>query len=140
MPLQALYQNIILEHYKNPRNFGKLHGTAVRRRHENPVCGDHIELYVVFDSQRRIQNLKFESWGCVLSRASASMMSVAVTNQTSTHAREMMQAFHAFFTSQEARPEPLGDLRAFAGVKEFPARIPCALLPWNALAEYLNGS
>ena len=140
MPLEALYQNLILDHYRNPRNFGKLDGVAVRVRHENPACGDHIELYVELSPAGRIEEIKFESWGCALGRASASMMTVAVKDQTATRAQEIMAGFRALFETDPALSKDLGDLQALAGVREFPARIPCVLLPWNALAESLNRS
>ena len=139
MPLEALYQDLILDHYKNPRNFGKLSGEAVRLRHENPSCGDHIELYLELNGLGKIQ-IMFEGWGCALSLASASMMTVAVKDQTIAQTRERLDTFRALFASPPKQVAGLGDLNAFAGVSEFPARIACALLPWNALAEYLNGS
>jgi nitrogen fixation NifU-like protein len=140
MPLEALYQNLILDHYKHPRNYGKLSGAPIRVRHENPACGDQIELYLALDTERKIAEIKFEGYGCALSRASASMMTMAVRNQTSTQARELLAAFRALFAMPCTSNECLGDLNAFAGVSEFPARIACVLLPWNALAEHLNGS
>ncbi|MEK7729544.1 MAG: Fe-S cluster assembly sulfur transfer protein SufU [candidate division KSB1 bacterium] len=138
MPFEALYHNLILDHYKNPRNYGKLDGATVRMRHENPSCGDQIELHLALGTESKIVEIKFEGYGCALSRASASMMTVAVRNQTSTQARERIAAFRALFMTPRVNDESLGDLQAFAGVSEFPARIACALLPWNALTEYLN--
>lgn len=140
MPLEALYQALILEHYKNPRNYGKLEGAAVRMRHENPACGDHLELYLALDAESKIVEIKFEGWGCALSRASASMMTVAMQNQTTTRAHEILASFRRLLEGRETKHEDLGDLPAFAGVSEFPARIACVLLPWNALTEHLNGS
>ena len=140
MPLEALYQNLILEHCKNPRNFGTLEGASVRRRHEDPACGDHIELYVATSADGGIREIKFESWGCALSRASASMMTLSVQQQSRARALEIMAAFHTLFIPPHTRVESLGELNAFAGVSEFPARIACALLPWSALAESLSGS
>ncbi len=140
MPLEALYQNLILDHYKNPRNFGKLDGEAVRMRHENPSCGDHLELYLTLDEEGKIAAIKFEGRGCALSRASASMMTQAVKGKTGAQVRAMITTFRTLFEPHHARPGDLGDLQAFAGVREFPARVPCALLPWNALAEHLNAS
>lgn len=139
MPLEALYQNLILDHYKHPRNCGKLDGEAVRMRHENPSCGDHLELYLKLNEFGKIQ-IAFEGWGCALSLASASMMTMAVKEQSRTRALEIMNTFRALFLPPHAQVESLGDLNAFAGVSEFPARIACALLPWNALAEILNRS
>lgn len=139
MPLEALYQNLILDHYKNPRNYGKLEGEAVRMRHENPSCGDHIELYLKLDEFGNIQT-RFEGWGCALSLASASMMTAAINERSRTHAEEVLNAFRALFLAPQAHAESLGELKAFAGVREFPARMACALLPWGALAESLNRS
>lgn len=140
MPLPALYQSLIIEHYKNPRNFGKLNGVAVRVRHESPSCGDLITLYLEFEETGKIQRLAFEGWGCALSRASASMMTVAMQDQPRARAHEILAGFHAIFETDCATPNALGDLQAFVAVREFPTRIPCVLLPWNALAESLNRS
>lgn len=140
MPLEMLYQNVILDHYKNPRNYGTLSGAAVRMRHENPLCGDHIDLYLELHRGEIIRNIAFEGRGCALSRASASMMSVAVKDQSLVRVKEIMTVFRALLHDARTPMQDMGELQVFAGVSEYPTRLPCALLPWQALAEHLNGS
>ena len=138
MPLDALYQQVILDHFKNPRNFGKLDGPAMRARHENPVCGDQLDLQVSIDTQQRIAQIKFYGRGCAISQSSASLMTELVKGKTVVEAREIMMSFFYMLTGEgEARVE-LGDLEALAGVKQFPVRVKCATLAWKALESCLE--
>lgn len=138
MPLDDLYQKIILDHFKHPRNFGKLVGPAIRARHENPSCGDQLDLQVFIDAQHRLGPIQFYGHGCAISQASASMMTELVKGKTVAEAREAIMSFLYMLTGEgEARVE-LGDLAALAGVKQFPSRLKCATLAWKALESCLE--
>ncbi|MGH7451497.1 MAG: Fe-S cluster assembly sulfur transfer protein SufU, partial [bacterium] len=93
MSLDALYQEIILDHFKNPRNFGKLDGPATGVHHENPSCGDQLDLQVAIDDQQRISKIKFYGRGCAISQSSASMMTELVKGKTVAEAREVIESF-----------------------------------------------
>ncbi len=135
MTFDPLYQNLLMEHYRHPRNFGKLEAPARRLHYDNPFCGDHLDLYLRLSGQNRIEAIKFQGRGCVLSQASASMMTEAVLGKPPAQARELITLFQKLFSSPRAEKEPLiGDLLVFAHVNDFPSRIPCATLPWQALA------
>ena len=138
MPLDALYQQVILDHFKNPRNFGKLDGPAMRARHENPVCGDQLDLQVSIDTQQRIAQIKFYGRGCAISQSSASLMTELVKDKTVVEAREIMMSFFHMLTGEGEARVKLGDLEALAGVKQFPARVQCATLAWKALESCLD--
>lgn len=137
MSLDALYQEIILEHFKNPRNFGKLTGPVSNARHENPSCGDQLDLQIFLDAQH-IQRIKFYGHGCALSQASASMMTELVKGKTAVEAREASASFLQMLMGEGEAKATLGDLAVFAGVKQFPARVKCAMLAWKALESCLK--
>ena len=150
--LEDLYREIILDHYRNPRNRGELPTPpAVRVEGFNPLCGDEIVVYLdVVDD--RVQDLRIGGQGCSISQSSASMMSAAVKGKTVPEARATIRAFKALMSIHEHRldgadddgasaPEPevkLGDLEALQGVVRFPVRIKCATLSWNTLAQGLD--
>lgn len=145
MSLESLYQEIILEHYKSPRNFGKLDRPASVVHHENPSCGDIIELQVAIDDDANIVDIKFHGHGCAISQASASMMTEAVKGKSRAAARRIIKGFRHMLTgegeSQEesgTAPVDLGDLEALAGVRKFPTRVKCAILAWGALEKCLE--
>lgn len=137
MPLDALYQKIILEHFRNPRNFGKLTGPVSSARHENPSCGDQLDLQISLDAQH-IQDIKFYGHGCALSQASASMMTELVRGKTVVEAREASASFLQMLAGEGEIKVELGDLTMLAGVKQFPARVQCAVLAWKALESCLE--
>jgi nitrogen fixation NifU-like protein len=139
MPLDALYQEIILDHFKNPRNFGKLDGSFTGAHHENPSCGDQLDLQVSLDGQQRIINqIKFYGRGCVISQASASMMTELVKGKTVVEARAAIASFLHMLTGEDEASVALGELEALSGLRQFPMRVKCATLAWKALESCLQ--
>ena len=138
MPLDALYQKIILDHFRSPRNFGKLEGAATGVHHENPSCGDQLDLQVVIDEQQRISKIKFYGRGCAISQSSASMMTELVKDKTVAEARDAIESFTHMLTGEGEAKTVLGDLEALSGVKQFPVRVKCATLAWKALESCLQ--
>ena len=137
--LRDLYQEVILDHGKSPRNFGPLEGANCNSEGHNPLCGDHIEVHAVVDKHGRIQDVKFEGHGCAISTASASMMTDAVKGKTVAEAKEMFEHFHDLVTKDDALPEDdMDKLVVLAGVKEFPMRVKCATLAWHTLNAALE--
>ena len=137
---ESLYQDLILDHYRRPRNRGAMEGADVEVVMRNPLCSDDIELRLAFDGGR-VRAARFTGQGCSISQASASMMTQLVTGLTVADAERLRarvrQMLHG--DAEAAADESLGDLRALAGVARFPARVKCALLPWDALAEGVKG-
>ena len=137
--LEELYQDVILDHSRRPRNFGKLADAAVRVHGDNPSCGDEIDLGVKFGADGSLQDIKFCGHGCAISQASASMMTAKVKGKTRTAAMEMLHAFHSLVAGEaEDSASILGDLRLLRGVRKFPQRVKCAMLAWRALEEALR--
>ncbi len=155
--LEDLYREIILDHYRNPRNRGELACPPARRAEGfNPLCGDEIVVYLVIDAEGRVSDVKIGGQGCSISQSSASMMSAAVKGRTLDEVRALNRAFKALMTIHESRlegdegdgsgtdtpvPDPavdLGDLAALQGVVRFPVRIKCATLAWNTLTNGLE--
>lgn len=140
--LRELYQQIILDHNRSPRNFRELDDANRAAEGYNPLCGDRIKLYVrVADDV--IEDIGFQGSGCAISQASASLMTSAVKAKSTTEAEELFQAFHQMATSSpEQQPDTaaLGKLAALAGVRQFPVRVKCAILPWHTLHAALEGA
>lgn len=137
--LRELYQEVILEHSKKPRNFGPLPGANRKVEGYNPLCGDHFTIYMLVEDDR-IQDITFDGSGCAISRASASMMTAALKGKTAEEADELFRRFHGVVTGQQpADPESLGKLAVFSGVSEFPVRVKCATLAWHAMEAALQG-
>jgi nitrogen fixation NifU-like protein len=138
--LRELYQQIILDHNRSPRNFRRLgHANRTAEGH-NPLCGDKIELFVRLEADV-IEEIGFQGSGCAISQASASLMTDAVKGKSREDAERMFRAFHGMVTSsRDAVPDraALGKLAALAGVKQFPARVKCANLPWHTLHAALE--
>jgi nitrogen fixation NifU-like protein len=148
--LEDLYREIILDHYRNPRNRGELTSPPAHRSEGfNPLCGDEIVVYLLVDDGT-VVDLKINGQGCSISQSSASMMSSAVKGKTVEEARALVRAFKAMMSIHEqnlegddGEPEPapsvkLGDLEALRGVVKFPVRIKCATLAWNTLVQGLD--
>jgi nitrogen fixation NifU-like protein len=136
-PLNDLYQEVILDHNRRPRNFHAIAGATHTAEGYNPLCGDRLTLYVQVENDR-IADVAFEGSGCAISKASASLMTEAVKGQTLAGARALFERFHGMVTAPpEEQVEDLGKLSAFAGVRDFPVRVKCASLAWHTLKAAL---
>jgi nitrogen fixation NifU-like protein len=136
--LRDLYQEVILEHSRHPRNYRALQAASHKAEGFNPLCGDRFTIYAdVKDGA--IQDLSFEGSGCAISKASASMMTQSLKGKSTAEAEELFTRFHALVTGQGAAGDSLGKLAVFAGVSEFPLRVKCATLAWHALRAALRG-
>lgn len=136
--LRDLYQELIIDHGRRPRNFGALADANHRAEGFNPLCGDRITLFVK-TREGVIEDVRFEGTGCAISTASASLMSEALKGRTEAEALALFDGFHALVTGQGgAEPPPLGKLEVLAGVAEFPARVKCATLAWHTLLAALR--
>lgn len=135
--LDELYKQVILDHNKNPRNFGVLDSANRHTKGHNPLCGDQLDLYLIIEDGI-IKDVKFNGSGCAISKASASIMTSLVKGNTIEEANKLFDEFHKILTSDpesEIDTTELGKLEVFCGVREFPARIKCASLPWHTLAQ-----
>lgn len=134
---EDLSREIILDHYQNPRNQGRLDSPTLANRGYNPLCGDEIELSLVVDpSDERIKDIAFSGRGCSISQASASMMTEAVKGHTLAEADSVAQGFVERMTSKVPPPAEIEDeVDALQGVKKYPARVKCAMLAWSTLRE-----
>jgi nitrogen fixation NifU-like protein len=139
MSLDGLYREIILDHYQNPRNRGALDDADTASHGLNPLCGDEVDVFLKLDGDR-IAAIGITGRGCSISQATGSMMSDSVKGHSLAEAREMARAFKGMMTeggSIEDRPE-MADMEALQGVKQFPVRIKCTLLPWTTLTDALD--
>lgn len=138
--LRELYQSVILDHYKKPRNQGRPEGADREAEGVNPLCGDHVHVYARL-ADGRIAAVGFEGSGCAISTASASLMTEAVRGREVAEVQALFERFHELVTGRgDVDPESLGKLAVLAGVREFPARIKCATLAWHALRAALEGA
>ena len=138
--LQELYQSLILDHNRSPRNFGTIPGADRHAEGYNPLCGDQVALDLKLDGDR-IADIKFSGNGCAISKASASLMTTAVKGKTLAEAEQLFQGFHGLVTGTAPPADPkqaLGKLAIFAGVAEFPVRVKCATLAWHALHDAMK--
>ncbi len=137
--IEELYQEVILDHSRRPRNFGDLADAAVRVHGDNPACGDEIHLGVKFDARGGLQDIKFTGHGCAISQASASLMTMKLRGKNRAEVMEMLQAFHNLVTNETSEaPKTLGDLVVMRGVRKFPQRVKCAMLAWRAVEQALE--
>jgi nitrogen fixation NifU-like protein len=139
--LSELYQQVILDHNKKPRNFKQLEGANRTAEGFNPLCGDQLTVYMLME-ESVVSDLSFVGTGCAISKAAASMMTQAVKGKTREEARIMFDEFHRMVTGNldvEAEPNVLGRLKIFAGVRDYPARVKCASLPWHTMHAALEG-
>ena len=138
--LDNLYQDIILDHSKNPRNSGYLEGATHSARENNPLCGDRVSVYLTVHNAE-ITDLKFEARGCAISVASASMMGQLVKGNSITEAQQLFKQFIALINGSDvADGFELKEVKSLSGVKQFPTRIKCATLSWHALQRALESS
>jgi nitrogen fixation protein NifU and related proteins len=141
--LEDLYQEVILDHNRRPRNFRRIEDGRKAEGY-NPLCGDRLTVYLKIDAGR-IADISFEGTGCAISKASASLMTVAVKGRTLEEAQQLFERFHAMVTespdSSTGQPaDELGKLSVFAGVRQFPVRVKCASLPWHTLRAAVDTS
>ena len=135
--MRELYQEMILDHHRHPRNFGKL---ANANRHAdgfNPLCGDRVTVYAIVEDDV-IRDLAFEGSGCAICMASSSLMTETLKGQTVAEAETLFGRFHDLVTEGTPDVDSLGKLAVFEGVREFPVRVKCATLPWHALRAAIN--
>ena len=139
MDLKQLYQDIILEHGKSPRNLGKCEGYSHEAKGYNPLCGDKVHVYLKSDNEKKVESLTFEGEGCAISLASASIMTELVKGKSFDEAKEIMNAFLDMIkNTSEIQSNHLDEdqktkLMSLSGVKQFPMRVKCATLSWHTL-------
>jgi len=141
--LRDLYQTVILDHNKAPRNFGSIEGASREADGHNPICGDKLTVYVSIDSDDRIDDVRFQGSGCAISTASASLMTEFVKGKTLDDVADAFGQFHLLVTGPATEPadtDGLGKLAVFAGVREYPMRVKCATLSWHTLRAALEQS
>ncbi|GAA5139630.1 MAG: SUF system NifU family Fe-S cluster assembly protein [Verrucomicrobiota bacterium] len=138
--LRDLYQQVILDHSKNPRNHGELTGDCVHVHGDNPTCGDEIDMWVKFGPEGQVEDIKFTGQGCAISQASASMMTVKIKGSEGAKARSMLEDFrHVVLGDAPVKDEDaLGELILLEGVQKFPQRVKCAMLGWRALEQAMG--
>lgn len=139
--LNDLYQEVILDHNKNPRNFREIENASQTADGNNPLCGDALRVYVQMEDDK-VKDVAFKGSGCAISKASASMMTQVVKGKSKEEAETLFNEFHRMVLGEmdeEAEENHLGKLKIFAGVREFPARVKCASLSWHTLHAALQG-
>ena len=139
--LSELYQQVILDHNKKPRNFQKLENANRMSEGFNPLCGDQLTVYMLME-EGVVRDLSFVGTGCAISKAAASMMTQAIKGKTREEAQVLFDEFHRMVTGEldeEAEENHLGRLKIFAGVRDYPARVKCASLPWHTMHAALEG-
>jgi len=138
MELKDLYRDVILDHNKRPRNFGRLEHPDASADGHNPLCGDRLTVWLRMNGDR-VEDVRFEGKGCAISTASASLMTEAVKGKDRATIGKLFDDVHSLLTEQSAEPVPeLGKLAALSGVREFPARVKCASLCWHTLNAALD--
>ena len=140
MDLKELYRDVILDHNRRPRNFGRIDPSDSHAEGHNPLCGDRLTVWLRLKDDR-IEDIRFEGKGCAISTASASLMTEAVKGKDKTTVQSLYDRIHSLLTRQDAVPDAsLGKLAALSGVREFPARVKCASLCWHTLNAALERS
>ena len=140
--LRELYQQVILDHNKSPRNFRKIENPTVALEGYNPLCGDNITIYLELDDNKIIRDISFQGSGCAISKASASLMTSMLKGKSVDEAKFLFEKFHHLVTAkidEEVDLDQLGKLAVFSGVREFPARVKCASLAWHTMINALEG-
>jgi nitrogen fixation NifU-like protein len=139
--LKELYQQTILDHNRSPRNFGKLPNSTHSATGDNPLCGDHIDLFIQIQDDT-IKDIHFEGKGCAISKASASLMTTVLKGKRIDEARKLFESFHKLLTQSSRNNDldspGLGKLQVFSGVREFPIRVKCATLAWHTFLEAIE--
>lgn len=137
--LRELYQEVILDHSRRPRNFGPCPACNRDAKGHNPLCGDRLSVHLDLEGDT-IKDVHFEGQGCAISVASASLMTEAVKGKTVAEAKQLFDRFHALVTGKEEADDELDKLEVLAGVRDYPVRVKCATLAWHTLAAALEGS
>lgn len=137
MDLKDLYRDVILDHNRQPRNFGTLEHADAHADGNNPLCGDHLTVWLRLDGER-IADIRFEGKGCAISTASASLMTEAVKGKDTSTVKQLYEQVHSLLTHQRTPDASLGKLAALSGVSEFPTRVKCATLCWHTLNAALE--
>ena len=138
MDLKELYRDVILDHNKRPRNFGKLEPSDAQADGHNPLCGDRLTVFLKMDGDR-VEDIRFEGKGCAISTASASLMTEAIKGKDKSQIGGLFDQVHSLLTRQDAIADSsLGKLAALSGVREYPARVKCASLCWHTLNAALD--
>ena len=138
MDLKDLYRDVILDHNKQPRNFGRLEPSDAQADGHNPLCGDRLSLFLRMNGEK-VEDIRFEAKGCAISTASASLMTEAVKGKDKAAIGELYHKVHSLLTQHDTLPDAsLGKLAALSGVREFPARVKCASLCWHTLNAALD--
>ena len=136
--MNELYQNVILDHNRSPRNFRKLEHPNRHAEGRNPLCGDELDVWLKLDADDRIEDVSFMGSGCAISKASASLMTQAVKGKSREDVMALFEKFHALVTGRSDKAAELGKLAVFGGVAEFPVRVKCASLSWHTLKAALE--
>lgn len=137
--MNELYQSVIIEHDRSPRNFRKLEEPTHHAEGRNPLCGDEVQLELEVGPDGVIVDAGFQGRGCAVSKAAASMLTTAVKGKTVAEARKLFEAYHAMLTGGETDRDALGKLAVFQGLGAYPMRVKCATLPWHAMVAALDG-
>jgi nitrogen fixation protein NifU and related proteins len=137
--LEALYQEVILDHNRKPRNFREMEGADRRIEGRNPLCGDELTLWLKLDGDR-VSDISFKARGCAVSKSSASLMTASIKGKTVEEAQRLFDRFHDMITGKlpDGERESMGSLAALGGVARFPVRVKCASLAWHALKSALE--
>lgn len=136
--MDELYQSVIIEHDRSPRNFRRLDAPTHQAEGHNPLCGDEVAIELRLDADGRIAEVGFQGRGCAVSKASASMMTTALAGLTPSEALELADRFQAVLTGKREGDPALGKLKVFQGLAAYPMRVKCATMPWHALREALR--
>ena len=145
MDLKDLYQDIILEHGKSPRNFGKCEKYTHEAKGHNPLCGDKVEIFLKLNNEKKVENLTFEGSGCAISMASTSIMTELVKGKPLETAKKIIEAFlNMVKNTREIKSEDLNEdqktkIMSLSGVKQYPMRVKCATLAWHTLTSAMEG-
>jgi nitrogen fixation NifU-like protein len=136
--LSELYQEVIMDHSRSPRNFRRLEGANREAEGHNPLCGDEVRLYLLMDDDV-VKDITWQGSGCAISKASASILTTALKGKTRDEVNRLFEKVREMVTTGKQNGEDLGKLAVFAGVHKFPARVKCAILPWHAVMAAVEG-
>ena len=133
-----IYKQVILDHNRKPKNFGKLENSTYKTEGLNPLCGDHLWVYMKVDQDDKIVEITFDGTGCAISKASASMMTVAIKGKTIEEAKQTFEDFNILLKGNMPEKHRLGSLKIFSSIWQYPSRVKCAALAWHAMANALT--